>query len=193
MRSSAVLRVSLCPSVTASRVMQSRTRFGRVVMPIATARFMPRSEPPQCQLARRRSRATGAPARDCCVIAKVMARVNRDRLARARRGTSLALFVGGAPRPLHRKAHMPNPALLEQLRTLDDSAPLLQVRRLSDPKRAPESRTSADHMVPCPLVGREVVAQRCDFCAHGQEWLFDQATGQRFLRCSYLARAPEDR
>lgn len=118
-----------------------------------------------------------------------------------RQGNALAAWnascssVGGGrcATAVHQKAPMPNPALLEQLRSLDDSAPLLQVRRLSDSEHAPESTTTADHRVLCPLVGREVVAQRCDFCAHGKEWLFDQATGQMFLRCTYLARAPEDR
>lgn len=84
---------------------------------------------------------------------------------------------------------MPNPAILEQLRTLDDSAPLLQVRRLPGSEQALESTTTAHHMVLCPLVGREVVTRRCDFCPHGKEWLFDQATGQVLLRCAYLAQS----
>jgi len=88
---------------------------------------------------------------------------------------------------------MPNPALLEQLRTLDDSPPLLQARPTPDSEQAPESTTPKRLMVPCPLVGRAVVTQRCDFCPHGKEWLFDQATGEVYLRCAYLARAPEDR
>lgn len=87
---------------------------------------------------------------------------------------------------------MPNAATLEQLRTLDDSAPLLQVRPMQDSERIPESMTTARHKVLCPLVGREVVTQRCDFCSHGQEWLFDQATGNVLLRCTYLAQTRED-
>ena len=86
---------------------------------------------------------------------------------------------------------MPNANILEQLSTLDDSVPLLQVRRLPDSKQAPESATSARHLVLCPLVGSEVVAQRCDFCPHGKEWLLDQATGQVLLRCTYLAQTRE--
>lgn len=87
---------------------------------------------------------------------------------------------------------MPNAAILEQLRTLDDNAPLLQVRRMQDSERTSQAMTTANHGVLCPLVGREVVTQRCDFCPHGNEWLFDQATGNVLLRCSYLAQTRED-
>ena len=70
-----------------------------------------------------------------------------------------------------------------------DAAPLLPVRRLPAAS-SPSSPLSATHLVLCPMVGTEVVVQRCSFCAHGSEWIFDQATDTNQLRCSYLAREP---
>jgi len=68
-----------------------------------------------------------------------------------------------------------------------DAAPLLPVRRLPEGSN-PYSPLAARHLVPCPMVGTEVVLQRCSFCAYGSDWIHDQATDTNHLRCSYLAR-----
>jgi len=67
-----------------------------------------------------------------------------------------------------------------------DAAPLLPVRRL--PEGSNPYGALARHLVPCPMVGTEVVIQRCGFCAHGSDWVHDQATDTNHLRCSYLTR-----
>ena len=69
-----------------------------------------------------------------------------------------------------------------------DAAPLLPVRRLSE--SSPCTPLAARHLVLCPMVDTEVVVQRCSFCAHGSDWIHDQATDSIQLRCSYLAREP---
>ena len=74
-----------------------------------------------------------------------------------------------------------------------DSAPLLPVRRLpeklgSERNTHSESPVSARHAVLCPMLGTEVVVQRCSFCAHGSDWIHDQRSDTIQLRCSYLAQ-----
>jgi len=73
-----------------------------------------------------------------------------------------------------------------------DSAPLLPVRRLPESLRSDQSHSespvSARHAVLCPMLGTEVVVQRCSFCAHGSDWIHDQASDTIQLRCSFLAQ-----
>lgn len=69
-----------------------------------------------------------------------------------------------------------------------DSAPLLPVRRLPTGVTRSATTEASRHVVLCPMVGTEVVLQRCNFCPHGREWIHDQATDRLMLRCTYLAQ-----
>lgn len=51
---------------------------------------------------------------------------------------------------------------------------------------------SAKMVVCCPRLQKDVLLQRCDFCADGRGLERDPETGEFWLRCSYLDTPPKE-
>ena len=83
---------------------------------------------------------------------------------------------------------MPKPGAHPAKAAPPPSRELIQARKLPLAEDSADGPSSAGYRVLCPMVRSEVVIQRCDFCPHGKEWIFDQVTDTLMLRCSYLAR-----
>jgi hypothetical protein len=83
---------------------------------------------------------------------------------------------------------MPKPGVHAAKASADPSRELVQVRKVSNTESGLDGPASAQYRVLCPMTRAEVVAQRCEFCPHGREWIHDQATDTVMLRCSFLTR-----
>jgi len=83
---------------------------------------------------------------------------------------------------------MPKPGMTRAVVGAEPAPELIQARKIPSEEHLPNGPRSTRYRVMCPMLGTEVVLQRCDFCPHGKEWIFDQETETVMLRCSFLAR-----
>jgi hypothetical protein len=67
---------------------------------------------------------------------------------------------------------------------------LLDVRRKGAPSPKGSVPPSSKLIVFCPAQGREVLLQRCSFCASGEGLVLNPADDSLNLRCSYSKAEP---